>query len=176
MVLQLRYSTSTPPQHVLVDKPTYPTPTRGTEFLEDIQSDSPQSDECGRIGRRIEEAAAVDAVLTSVQSEINDDLSEIRSNAEQLCSEKAVVGAMKIARELALQFAAQPWIDIVGFVDTGRAAVLAHSIETGRRITFYLDDICVRALCTGVSEEPVWSEPQDDQGVRGLFGWICGID
>jgi hypothetical protein len=125
----------------------------------------------------VQSAAAVDSLLKSVRREINEDLDEIPESETTRPTEVGISRAIEVARELAMRFHRQPWVDVVGFVaDRGRAAVLAHSMETGRRITFYADGDRIRAIRAAVSGQPDWFEPRDMKEVRSSLGWITRGD
>jgi len=125
----------------------------------------------------VQSAAAVDSLLKSVRREINEDLDEIPESETARPTEVGISRAIEVARELAMRFHRQPWVDVVGFVANGaRAAVLAHSMETGRRITFYADADRIRAIRAAVSGQPEWFELQDMEEVRSLLSWITRVD
>jgi hypothetical protein len=84
--------------------------------------------------------------------------------------------AMQFARELALKYARQPWIDVVGFADDPvRVSVLAHSMETGRRLTVYVEDKRARIIRTGANDEPIWSEVTRPEELLPLLDWVTGV-
>ena len=125
----------------------------------------------------VQGAAAVDSLLTSVRLEIEEDLTDLLEPYSLRSGDTCKSLAIEIARKMALRFYKQPWVDIAGFVaNDGRIAVLAHSMETGRRITFYVDhEAKIQAIRTSVSEEPVWSAA-GIQEVPLLVDWIVHID
>ena len=126
--------------------------------------------------KAVQRAAAIESLLKSVRLEIEDEIVS-RADGDSTPSENSVSAALEIARELILKFYRQTWIDIAGFVASGgRVAILAHSMETGRRVTFYTDGLATRAIQTGVSDEPVWSSPGNMGGVRALANWIMHVD
>ena len=125
----------------------------------------------------VQSAAAVDALLKSVRREIQEDLAYAVGDCTPCPSEATVSKAMVIAHEMALRFNKQTWVDIAGFVASGgRVGVLAHSMETGRRITFYVDETGARAIQTSISQQPVWSSRVSVDDIPSLLEWIAHID
>ncbi len=127
--------------------------------------------------RGVQSAAAVDFLLKSVRLEIDEDLEETAHGEAARPTQRTILRAIEVARELAMKFHRQPWVDVVGFVaDRARAGVLAHSMETGRRITFYAEGDRIRAIRAAVSGRPDWFEPLDMEEVRLSLDWIARID
>jgi len=125
----------------------------------------------------VRSAAAIDALLRSVRFEIDEGLVESTDDQGMRPSDSSIAQAMEVARQLALSFHRQPWVDVVGFVTNDRrTAVLAHSMETGRRITFYTDGQQIRAIKAAVIGKPEWFEPQDVKEVRSALSWITRVD
>jgi len=125
----------------------------------------------------VQSAAAVESMLKSVRREIKEDLAEMLEDGSTRPTDRCISRGMEVAREIALRFHKQTWVDVAGFVASGgRIAVLAHSMETGRRVTFYTDDAGIRAIQTSVSGEPISSEPENMEMVRSVLDWITHID
>jgi len=139
--------------------------------LEREPDDDPPSIDPG-----VQIAAAVESLVNSVRLEIDQDLAgrheEGTPHPTAICKSLAI----KVAREMALRFYKQTWVDIAGFVaNDGRIAVLAHSMETGRRATFYVDEAHMQVIQTSVSGDPVWLAATLEE-VPSLLNWITRID
>jgi hypothetical protein len=64
-------------------------------------------------------------------------------------------------------------VKVVGFVgDDGEIGIVAHSMDSGRRITFYVTSDAIRAIRTGATEKPSWFQVEDIEQIPSLLDWV----